>query len=177
MTTDADAAVDGLVQKVSGDSSSAEEIPVEISFEIIRLFSEGLYQSPHKAIEELVSNGFDAGALQVHIVTPRSVADDPLGIDSLWVIDDGCGMNAEGFARLWRVAESTKAQGEVVRGRPPIGQFGIASLLRMFWQGDLTHVSKREGKYYYASMDFRKVEGKRQNDPNAESVGRSPFTC
>ncbi|MFF5590775.1 ATP-binding protein [Streptomyces althioticus] len=170
MTTDAAATADGLVQKVSGDSSSAEAIPVEISFEIIRLFSEGLYQSPHKAIEELVSNGFDAGALQVHIVTPRSVADDPLGVDSLWVIDDGCGMDAEGFARLWRVAESTKAQGEIVRGRPPIGQFGIGKLAAYVLARRLTHVSKRDGQYYYASMDFRKVEGKRQNDPNAQSV-------
>ncbi|MFG2635304.1 ATP-binding protein [Streptomyces sp. NPDC048362] len=170
MTTDAAAGVGGLVQKVSGDAGPTEEIPVEISFEIIRLFSEGLYQSPHKAIEELVSNGFDAGALNVHIVTPRSPAEDPNGIDSLWVIDDGCGMDADGFARLWRVAESTKAQGETVRGRAPIGQFGIGKLAAYVLARRLTHISKRNGQYYYASMDFRKVEGKRQNDRSAAPV-------
>ncbi len=36
-------------------------IPVPISYEIIRLFSEGLYQSPHKAVEELVSNSLPGG--------------------------------------------------------------------------------------------------------------------
>ena len=32
------------------------EISVPINYDIIRLFSEGLYRSPHKAVEELVSN-------------------------------------------------------------------------------------------------------------------------
>ena len=39
-----------------------EQIPVHISYEIIHLFSEGLYKSPHKAIEELVTNSYDANA-------------------------------------------------------------------------------------------------------------------
>ena len=37
------------------DDDGGTEIPVHISLEIIRLFSEGLYQSPHKAIEEPVT--------------------------------------------------------------------------------------------------------------------------
>lgn len=36
------------------------KIPVRISYRIIELFSDGLYSSPSKAIEELVSNAFDA---------------------------------------------------------------------------------------------------------------------
>ena len=39
-----------------------KSIPVRMSYEIIKLFSEGLYQSPHKAVEELVANAYDAGA-------------------------------------------------------------------------------------------------------------------
>ncbi|SFE28864.1 Histidine kinase-, DNA gyrase B-, and HSP90-like ATPase [Actinacidiphila alni] len=170
MTTGSTEDSRGLAEKVSDDSGPTEEIPVEISFEIIRLFSEGLYQSPHKAIEELVSNGFDAGANQVRVITPRSLADDPSGTDSLWVIDDGCGMDAEGFARLWRVAESTKTEGSTVRGRAPIGQFGIGKLAAYVLARRLTHISKRDGQYLYASMDFKKVEGKRQNDRNSTPV-------
>ena len=60
-----------LVDKLRSDASG-EPIPVPISYEIIRLFSESLYQSPHKAIEELVSNGFDAGARSIFVITPRS---------------------------------------------------------------------------------------------------------
>ncbi|MEV5907394.1 ATP-binding protein [Streptomyces chartreusis] len=159
----------GLLGKISEDPAS-QQIPVEISLEIIRLFSEGLYQSPHKAIEELVSNSFDAGAKSARIITPRSKSEDSESADSLWVIDDGSGMDEEGFARLWRVAESTKASDPTVRGRKPIGQFGIGKLAAYVLAWRLTHISKVDGDYYYASMDFRKVEGKRQNDPNAGPV-------
>ena len=38
-----------------------DDITVRISYRIIQLFSEGLYKSPTKAIEELVANSFDAG--------------------------------------------------------------------------------------------------------------------
>ena len=46
------------------------DIEVRISYRIIQLFSEGLYSSPNKAIEELVSNAFDAGATSVHVILP-----------------------------------------------------------------------------------------------------------
>lgn len=44
------------INKFFETGTVADEIHVEISFEIIGLFSEGLYSSPNKAIEELVSN-------------------------------------------------------------------------------------------------------------------------
>src|SRR3954471_9332774 len=80
-------------------------IPVHISYEIIRLFSEGLYQSPHKAIEELVSNSYDAAASSVHILLPRE-PETPDELPPLWVVDNGTGMGASGFGQLWRVADS-----------------------------------------------------------------------
>ena len=46
-------------------NTEGEQIEVRISYEIIKLFSEGLYQSPHKALEELVTNSFDADAENV----------------------------------------------------------------------------------------------------------------
>jgi len=45
-------------------------IDVRLSYKIVELFSEGLYASPNKAIEELVANSFDAGALKVAIFLP-----------------------------------------------------------------------------------------------------------
>jgi hypothetical protein len=38
-----------------------DKIDVLLSYRIVELFSEGLYASPNKAIEELVANSFDAG--------------------------------------------------------------------------------------------------------------------
>src|SRR4051812_22266512 len=103
-------------------------IRVHISYEIIRLFSEGLYQSPQKAIEELVSNSYDAGADAVHVLLPVDQDEDG-SLPPLWVIDNGTGMDASGFSQLWRVADSDKADQKIgIGARAPIGQFGIGKL-------------------------------------------------
>ncbi len=87
-----------------------EKIDVRINYDIIRLFSEGLYKSPHKAVEELVCNGYDAGALRVHVLVPQEQPAPGVGpLTHLWVIDDGHGMDEEGFRRLWTIAQSEKA--------------------------------------------------------------------
>ena len=56
------------------------DIDVRLSYRIVELFSEGLYTSPNKAIEELVANSFDAGARRVHVLLspnlPRPERDD-----------------------------------------------------------------------------------------------------
>jgi hypothetical protein len=168
--------------------TQADVIPVHISYEIIRLFSEGLYQSPHKAIEELVSNGYDAGATSVHVIMPNSleqaaVEDGEDGGDSeaqlihgkvtsaLWVIDNGSGMNAAEFVQLWRVAYSTKTD-IIPTGteRAPIGQFGIGKLAAYVLAWRLLHISRSQGQFHLTSMDFRKLGNKHQ-DSTAE-----PFT-
>jgi hypothetical protein len=46
------------------------DIDVRLSYKIVELFSEGLYASPNKAIEELVANSFDAGAQKVAVLLP-----------------------------------------------------------------------------------------------------------
>lgn len=167
---------------------TVKKVPVHISYEIIRLFSEGLYQSPQKAVEELVSNSYDANAASVHVLLPE--AGDRLDLDAtrsdeadattlsgsaeidetvaeandlppLWVIDDGDGLDIEGFARLWRVAYSTKAsvsEGE----RLPIGQFGIGKLAAYVLAWRLTHISKVDGSIRMTSMNFRRLDGVHQ---------------
>ncbi len=138
------------------------KINVLISMDIIALFSEGLYQSPHKALEELVSNSYDAGASQVHVLVPEPA--DSKG--SLWVIDNGVGMDAKGLQTLWQVARSPKSgeKAEEHRNRKPIGQFGIGKLAAYVLAWRLTHISKISGKFYYVSMNFHDVTG-RQWEP------------
>lgn len=159
-----------LERELAAIEAPTEELPVQISYEIIRLFSEGLYQSPHKAIEELVSNGYDAGATTVMVLTPRADAEDDDSKDSLWVIDNGSGMDAAGFKQLWLVAESSKANEDAPVGRKPIGQFGIGKLAAYVLAWRLTHLSKKDGTFFFTSMDFRRVAGRRQNDPDAPPV-------
>ena len=151
-----------------------ESIPVHINFDIIRLFSEGLYRSPHKAIEELVSNAYDAEARRVHVLLPEQPDDPTAALAPLWVIDDGHGMDAEGFRQLWRVAESNKSGSSASNGRAPIGQFGIGKLAAYVLAWKLTHLSRVDDKLLLTVMDFRAVTGRQaqDNDPVRISLRR-----
>jgi hypothetical protein len=51
-----------------------DDILVKISYDIIDLFSGGLYSSPHKAIEELVANSYDAYAGHAHVIVSQPIA-------------------------------------------------------------------------------------------------------
>jgi hypothetical protein len=135
--------------------SVTDEIPVEISLQIIGLFSEGLYSSPNKAIEELVSNSFDADATRVHVaVSPDRAADDA----SIVVIDNGVGMDDLGLKIHWIVGDSVKARNRTTAsGRRTIGKFGIGKLAAYVLGDRLTHISKSGGKYYATTMDFRRI--------------------
>lgn len=158
-----------LVNTLRSDAEG-QEIPVRVSLDIIRLFSEGLYQSPHKAIEELVTNGFDAGATRAHVMLPRPADDDDGLLDSLWVIDDGTGMDGSGFEALWRVADSDKYDAGEVNGRLPIGQFGIGKLAAYVLAWRLTHISKVGTTYRYTSMDFHSVTGRQYEEYEPPTV-------
>ena len=138
------------------------KIPVHINYDIIRLFSEGLYKSPQKAVEELVSNGYDAGAKHVHVLLPNQTEDDSQALEPLWVIDDGHGMDVHGFHNLWIVAESNKTTASPLNGRPPIGQFGIGKLAAYVLAWKLTHLSRVDGKLRLTSMNFHRATGLRQ---------------
>src|SRR5713226_6646730 len=85
--------------------SETEKIDVRLSYRIVRLFSEGLYASPNKAIEELVANAFDAGARRIVVFLP---ADFHTQGATIAVLDDGEGMNAEGLKQHWLIGKSIK---------------------------------------------------------------------
>ncbi len=80
--------------------SPTDKIHVRLSYRIIDLFSEGLYASPNKAVEELVANALDAGAMTVQVILSTNLHDQNA---SIVVIDDGEGMGIEGLKRVaWR---------------------------------------------------------------------------
>jgi len=132
------------------------QIEVRISYRIIQLFSEGLYSSPHKAIEELVSNAFDAGAANVHVILPIDLTVDSATIT---VVDDGIGMDEKGLNEHWLIGVSHKrdASRKPPKGRKQIGKFGIGKLATYVLANRLTHICKFQGKYYSTSMDYSKI--------------------
>jgi Molecular chaperone, HSP90 family len=148
------------------------EIPVKISYRIIELFSDGLYASPTKAIEELVSNSFDAGASNVHVVlSPDQSAPDAM----IAVVDDGESMDEMGLQQHWIIGVSKKRS----LARPPkkrkqIGKFGIGKLATFVLARKLTHVCKRGKKYFAVTMDYSRIpqgkEGSVEYDTEKEVV-------
>lgn len=132
------------------------EIDVRLSYKIVELFSEGLYKSPNKAVEELVANSFDAGARKVHVLLSSNLHDQAATIA---VFDDGEGMDEQGLKRHWLIGVSNKRElPRLPRGRRQIGKFGIGKLATYVLADRLTHISKCGGKYYSTSMDYRAIE-------------------
>ncbi|MDP2899318.1 MAG: ATP-binding protein [bacterium] len=130
-------------------------IDVCISYRIVELFSEGLYSSPNKAIEELVTNAFDAGATNVHVIVPPDMRERTA---TIVVADDGVGMDEQGLRRHWRIGAPKDRDAEKApRRRRQIGKFGIGKLATYVLANRLTHVCKSDGKYYSASMDYRSI--------------------
>lgn len=135
---------------------ATDSIDVRLSYRIVELFSEGLYASPNKAIEELVANSFDAGAQRVQVLLSPNMHDQNATIA---VIDDGEGMDADGLKEHWLIGISNKRRlSELPRGRQQIGKFGIGKLATYVLAARLSHLSKYDGKYYSTSMNYAAID-------------------
>ena len=103
----------------------AGSIAVELSTRFLEHFSEQLYSSPQKAFEELISNGWDAGADCVDVRIAADLADPNA---TMCVLDNGASMDEEGLRQLWHIAFSPKRGSPLQHGRRVIGKFGIGKL-------------------------------------------------
>jgi hypothetical protein len=120
------------------------QLNVRMSRELITLLSEQLYQSPSKAIEELVINSFDADAQQCHVLIPIASAGTSVGrLPLISVYDDGVGMNAEGLTDLWSIGSSNKRTAAIaaLRKRRQIGKFGIGKLATYSLANRITYLT------------------------------------
>jgi hypothetical protein len=146
----------------SSAGKEKEKIDVRLSYRIVRLFSEGLYASPNKAIEELVANSFDAGALRVAVLLPADFHDQGA---TIVVLDDGEGMDADGLKLHWLIGKSLKRDlAKLPLGRQQIGKFGIGKLATYVLANRLTHISKKGSKYYSTSMNFKAVDDRGEEE-------------
>jgi len=131
-------------------------IDVRLSYKIVDLFSEGLYSSPNKAVEELVANSFDAGATRVAVFVP---ADFHTQDATIAVLDNGEGMDGEGLNQHWLIGTSNKRSlTKLPKNRQQIGMFGIGKLATYVLANRLTHICKKNKKYYSTSMDYQKID-------------------
>lgn len=157
---------------------AADTIVIAIDYAIIQHFSQHLYGSPNKAVEELVANGFDALAGMVDVWVPG-----PEVADSVLVWDDGQSMGIDGLKSLWEIARSPKSRvpNRQVTGsidghqvtRDMIGKFGIGKLASYAVGDRITHFCRSSVGYLVASVDYVEVlDEERGNTPYATSVRR-----
>lgn len=150
-----------------------DSIDVRLSYKIIKLFSEGLYASPNKAIEELVANSFDAGAQRVQVLLSPNIHEQNA---TIVVIDDGEGMDADGLKQHWLIGISDKRHlSKLPRGRQQIGKFGIGKLATYVLADRLTHISNHEGMYYSTSMDFATLDKRVENEVEPKAPIKIPL--
>jgi len=142
---------------VVGRTQTTGSVRVRMSLTIIERFSEGLYSSPNKAFEELVSNSYDAGAQQVWVVMPGDLTAPGARIIT---VDDGDSMDLAGLQDLWQIGESRKRENETLpNGRKQIGKFGIGKLATFVLATRLTYLACQAGQYLAVTMDYGRVQG------------------
>lgn len=138
---------------VAKGGTDGPQIAVRLSNELVKLLSEQLYQSPLKAIEELVVNAYDADAPACRVFVPdvQNRATDPV-----LVFDSGTGMDEAGLADLWHIGRSNKRAAEIekLRKRKQIGKFGIGKLATYAIAHHVTYLSKTAAGIRAVSVDY-----------------------
>lgn len=127
---------------------------IKVHTQILNDLSSGIYSSPAICIKELVNNSYDADAKKVTIrVKPVQ--------DSITIIDDGYGMNAEDFDRdfAW-ISKSTKRDaGELSKKlkRPLIGKIGIGFIAvnEICDELEISSSKKGEAFKFTANVNFK----------------------
>jgi hypothetical protein len=146
---------ESIVDQISTtDNPNVKNIPVSLSNQLISLLSEQLYQSPLKAIEELVVNSYDAGATVCKVLVPHS----PINIDSDRVIvyDDGIGMDVEGLTTLWSIGGSGKrSESDTIDGRKIIGKFGIGKLATYAIANKISYITRKGNSVYLNTLNYK----------------------
>lgn len=143
----------GTVESVWG--TWVEDVQVAIAYDIIQHFSSQLYASPYKALEELVTNGFDAGASEVRTYIPSGMAKEHVVV---W--DDGHSMGKEELHELWWIARSPKrSTTRVIESnagvqRKVIGKFGIGKLASYAVGSTVFHLCKQQGHILLVGLDY-----------------------
>lgn len=156
-----------LANKFSAYQPLDDSITVELSYSLVRLLSEQLYQSPLKAIEELVINSFDAEASECKVFVPKQAPRNFIAI-----YDNGIGMEYEGLVDLWQIGRSKKRDADVETrsNRKQIGKFGVGKLASYTIAEQLTYITKCDGQILAVTINFESFDPS-QVDSTNHSIG------
>lgn len=148
-----------ISSQISDLGTQVGQVTLQIDYQIVEHFSENLYDSPNKAIEELVANGFDAFATEVRVFIPGQYT-----ATRVLIWDNGESMDIEGLKKLWWIAKSPKLDGDRVeerdgRRRKIIGKFGIGKLASYTVGRVISHLCRHGDQFYLVSVDYNLVHG------------------
>lgn len=131
--------------KVTTDNKtgiSKGTLPIKVNAEVVSHLSFGLYRNFARAVKELISNSYDAGATEVKIKLD-------LDNDLIIVRDNGKGMTLEEIEdKFLHIARRTPLTEDIDKlGRKRIGSFGIGFLSIFPYCKKLQLITKKEGTY------------------------------
>jgi len=158
----------------SSNYDKVDNVNIKISMDIIEHFSKNLYRTSNKALEELVTNGYDAIANNVYIYLPGEYV-----TDKVMVWDDGNSMDITGLKSLWHIAASPKASTERVvrtRGgdrRQVIGKFGIGKLASYTLGSEISHLCKKDNKYHLISINYDDLQNDLPSEKKSDEKEKS----
>lgn len=159
------------MKKIESIGEARTTISVEISARFLEHFSEQLYSSPQKAFEELISNGWDAGASRVDVRISPDLKTNAGA--TMAVLDNGVSMDEGGLRQLWHIAFSPKRGKSVEYGRSIIGKFGIGKLATYVLANKLTYICKAsDGKIRRVTMDYGEIDRQMSEHPAGEKLIR-----
>ncbi|MDQ2747348.1 MAG: ATP-binding protein, partial [Acidobacteriota bacterium] len=168
-------------QKPFDIGEKVDSVSLDIDYQIIQHFSQHLYGSPNKAIEELVANSFDAFAKKVYVYLTGKFTSN-----YILVWDNGNSMDVEGLKHLWLIADSPKEGEERViqeKGLPDraiIGKFGIGKLASYSIGDEIVHICRRNDDFLLVHVnygDFLDREDKSKvvssGEPHTTPIGKT----
>ena len=136
-----------LADDITTLGEAKKHIDVQVSYQVVKLFSEQLYASPVKAIEELVVNSWDAEATSCSVLVNLD-SERPL----IAVYDNGKGMTLAELEDLWHIGVSNKTN--LTPKRKQIGKFGIGKLASYAVARKATYISRTAEGINAVSIDF-----------------------
>lgn len=138
---------------------------------VIESLGIGLYKQIPQALEELISNSWDADATKVKIIIDYSKKE-------IKVLDNGNGMTYEELnSDFLTVSKNRRLSGDITKkGRSVTGKKGLGKLALFGIANEIQVTSVKDGKKNAFSMNFKKIKETKSNDryhPNTISYNEN----